>query len=240
MPQKPPSAGKAPSWSVIVPAFREDTPSATWLARLSLWSKVREVVVAECACTMSFQNILREQPKVRLFQVDRHGRGFQLNAAARAARGPYFLFLHADTLLTPHALDSAERVLNEGKAAGGAFSLGILNPSWVYRWKAWWANRRAKTFIGPFGDQAFFARRDVFEKIGGFPDWPLFEDVEFWRRLQRFGEARILEDRVWTSSRRWEKQGYFSATLKSWWLLLLYFLGVSPHKLAPLYSGKKP
>jgi len=46
------------------------------------------------------------------------------------------------------------------------------------------------------GDQAIFVRREVFERLGGFPELELCEDLEFARRLKRAGRVACLRARV--------------------------------------------
>jgi GT2 family glycosyltransferase len=86
------------------------------------------------------------------------------------------------------------------------------------------------------GDQALFVRRSIFEQMGGFADMPLMEDIEFSRRLKRKGSTAALTATVTTSFRRWEQQGPLRTILLMWTLRFLYWSGVSPHRLAHLYT----
>jgi hypothetical protein len=64
------------------------------------------------------------------------------------------------------------------------------------------------------------------------------EDVELMRRIRGSGDKiRIFYDRVMTSPRRWEKEGVVYCTLRDWILQVLYFLGISPDKLAKFYKS---
>ncbi|MEW6325906.1 MAG: TIGR04283 family arsenosugar biosynthesis glycosyltransferase, partial [Nitrospirota bacterium] len=162
------------------------------------------------------------------------GRAAQMNAGAAEARGAILLFLHADTLLEPSALDAARRALNDG-AAGGAFRLRIASERPWLRVVAWGANVRSRYLGLPYGDQALFVRRDAFEAVGGFPAWPLMEDVEFIRRLWRKGRVALLNEAVLTSARRWEREGAVWTTVRNWLLLAGFWVGVSPGRLAQWY-----
>jgi GT2 family glycosyltransferase len=88
----------------------------------------------------------------------------------------------------------------------------------------------------PYGDQALFARREAYDRIGGFRPLPLMEDVDFVRRLSRVGRLALLDHRALTSPRRWETRGVLSRTLRNWRVLLLYALGRSPERLVGLYE----
>ena len=98
-------------------------------------------------------------------------------------------------------------------------------------------NRRSRLTGIATGDQAIFVRRQIFEQMGGFPDIPLMEDIEFSRRLKRQGPTAALTDRVTTSFRRWEKTGPFRTILLMWTLRFLYWLGVSPTRLNQWYRA---
>ena len=85
------------------------------------------------------------------------------------------------------------------------------------------------------GDQAMFVRRRLFERLGGFSDIPLMEDIELSARLKRTGPTAALRETVTTSFRRWEQQGPLRTILLMWTLRFLYWIGVSPRRLAHLY-----
>jgi GT2 family glycosyltransferase len=80
-----------------------------------------------------------------------------------------------------------------------------------------------------------FVRRDVFEQLGGFPEWPLMEDVEFVRRLTRAGPVAELPLPLVTSARRWQRDGWLRRSSRNLLLVSLYFLGVNPERLARWY-----
>jgi rSAM/selenodomain-associated transferase 2 len=164
------------------------------------------------------------------------GRGVQLNAGARASDGEILLFLHADTLLPENALTLIRQALADTSLAGGAFSLRYAEPSAGLSFIAAAANARSNATRAPYGDQAIFVRRAVFEDVGGFRPLPIMEDLEFMTRLRRGGHAiRILAMPVRTSGRRQLREGLFRCTLRNLALRLLYHLGVPPRNLAGLY-----
>jgi len=85
------------------------------------------------------------------------------------------------------------------------------------------------------GDQAVFVRGDVFERVGGFPDQPLMEDIELSKRLRRLAPPACLRERVATSGRRWETRGVWSTIVLMWRLRWRYWRGESAHSLAQAY-----
>jgi hypothetical protein len=106
----------------------------------------------------------------------------------------------------------------------------------VFRFFGWVATARSRVSRVPFGDQGIFVRRAVFERIGGYRDIPLMEDVELMTRLKRRGHGlRMLANRVTSSVRRWEDEGIVYCTVRNCILFLLYRLGVSPRVLKRYY-----
>jgi hypothetical protein len=98
---------------------------------------------------------------------------------------------------------------------------------------------RSKLFRAYTGDQGIFARRDAFEAVGGFPDIPLMEDVDFSRRLTRAGKTLLLPARITTSSRRWEAFGPVRTILLMWGLRLAYLMGMTPARCAEIYGWSR-
>ncbi|MEW6671666.1 MAG: TIGR04283 family arsenosugar biosynthesis glycosyltransferase [Thermodesulfobacteriota bacterium] len=164
------------------------------------------------------------------------GRGCQMNRGARLAAGEILLFLHADVVLERSALVQIVDACRRKDIAGGAFSLGIDSGKPVFRLIEKAAALRSRLTKIPYGDQAIFLKKTIYDTLGGFRDIPIMEDVDLMRRLKKAG-ARIiiLPDKALTSPRRWEKEGVFSCTLRNWLLITLYYLGIAPERLEKFY-----
>lgn len=167
------------------------------------------------------------------------GRALQMNHGASLASGEIFLFLHADALLPPDALQKIIQALSGTTAEWGAFDLGIASGRPAYRLiEAAVRFRTAITRI-PYGDQAVFLARDLFDRAGGYPQIPIMEDVALMRRVRKLGAAGCrIPDKVSTSPRRWETEGIVYCTLRNWFLLTCYLLGARPEVLAKYYKAK--
>ena len=100
-------------------------------------------------------------------------------------------------------------------------------------------NYRSRATRVATGDQALFVRREVFERMGGFPDIPLMEDIAFCRQLKRFGDIACLRSRVVTSARRWEVDGVWRTIFRMWTLKSLYLAGVAPARLKDFYADTR-
>jgi hypothetical protein len=127
--------------------------------------------------------------------------------------------------------------LKDRAIVGGAFDLGIDSKRFAFRVIEKMASWRSRLTRIPYGDQAIFIRADYFRQLGGFRNIPIMEDVELMQRIkQKKGEIKIISKRVLTSPRRWEKEGIVFCTLRNWFLISLYFMGVRPETLARLYK----
>jgi len=164
------------------------------------------------------------------------GRGRQMNAGAAVARGEILIFLHADTKLPDGALEKISRTLEDQNYVGGAFDFRIDSDRLFLKYIAARASLRSRWNRIPYGDQAIFIRKKYFDQIGGYKEIPLMEDVDLMRRIKKDGkQIVILADKVITSARRWESEGALYTTLRNQILVRLFYLGVSPHRLAKYY-----
>jgi rSAM/selenodomain-associated transferase 2 len=169
------------------------------------------------------------------------GRGGQLNRGAAAVlpagiegTADVLLFLHADTVLPPRGTEAVREAIERG-APGGAFYLRFDVDRPMQRLGSWLINWRTRLLRIPLGDQAQFATREIFERLGGFRDWPILEDLDFAVRLRRLEGMALIEEPVTTGARRFVEQGAVRTVAINWLIWILYFLGVSPHRLGRLY-----
>jgi rSAM/selenodomain-associated transferase 2 len=222
--------------AIVVPTLNEEDTLRRYLpAALAV---ADEVVVSDggsADCTVEVARALGAR-----VVVGPPGRGVQLNRGAAAAIAPtaaradILLFLHADTTLPPGGAEAVRAAVARG-APGGAFLLRFDADRPMQRLGSWLVNQRTRWLRVPLGDQAQWATRETFEKLGGFPDWPLLEDIDFIGRLRRLPGFAIIEEPVTTGARRFLEQRTVRTVAINWLIWLLFFCGVSPHRLARLY-----
>lgn len=167
------------------------------------------------------------------------GRSLQMNTGAKIASGEILLFLHADTKLPTGFAALVRQTLNQPQVIAGAFELKIEGKEWGLRLIEKMVSLRSHFFQLPYGDQAIFIKAKTFNKFGGFPELPIMEDFEFINRLKRYGKIKILPVAVITSGRRWQQLGVFKTTLINQFMILGYYLGIPPEKLANFYRKKR-
>jgi rSAM/selenodomain-associated transferase 2 len=169
--------------------------------------------------------------------TSRPGRARQMNAAASHSQAEVLLFLHADTLLPPTARQDIDRALADPECVGGRFDVRFEHDAGLAWLIARLINLRSRWSGIATGDQALFVRREIFERLGGFADIPIMEDVDFSRRLKHAGRTASLRTLVVTSYRRWERSGAFRTIVLMWTLRFLYWIGIHPNRLKNLYAS---
>jgi len=175
---------------------------------------------------------LAEAGGARVIHSPKRQRAFQMNLGAQQARSDIFLFLHADTWIGPNALQQIEKTFDQPGLVGGGFARRFQGASAVLRVTCRIGECRSRLLGWFFGDQGIFARRSAFERVGGFRELPLFEDLDFCRRLSRLGSLTTLRPPIVSSSRRFDARGSLLTTLSDVWLTTRYLCGADPVKLA--------
>lgn len=220
--------------SVIIPVLNEAPRLAALLQDLGRVLPGAELVVVDGGSTDGSPATAAGVPGVRVLSAPR-GRARQMNAGAAVARGDVLLFLHADTRLPPETAAAIGGALADPLVVGGRFDLRLDSPRFPFRLIETLINWRSRVTGIATGDQALFVRTSTFRALGGFPEIPLMEDVEFSRRLKRAGRVAPLRCRVVTAARKWEREGIGRTILLMWRLRLLYLLGADPGELHRRY-----
>lgn len=221
--------------SIVVPV-REDTEALqSLLERLPPLPDVEVIVSMAGDMDARLDDTRRVRPDVRWVSGS-PGRGPQLNRGAAEARGRWLWFVHADSEPPPCWHDEFLRLDEPSEIVGGSFAFGLASAAWQARVIEWGVRWRVRLFGLSYGDQGLFVRRAVFHEMGCFAPWPLMEDVDFVRRLNRRGRVAHLTSRLRTSARRWERQGWCRQSARNLVTLSLYGLGVPPERLARSYD----
>ncbi|ESQ13464.1 MAG TPA: glycosyl transferase family 2 [Chromatiaceae bacterium] len=235
-----------PKLSIVIPTRRfEQTLVERIRASTHQWPD-REIIivepedhsaveVAESTSTgfIDTPTVLPEQ--FRLLRAAR-GRGTQCNVGARAATGELLLFLHDDTELPVDAMQHIGQVFSDPKVEAACFRLRFDRDHWLLRVYA--AFSHYESIFTTFGDQGLVIRRKLFDTLGGFPDWPLFEDVELARRIRRCSRIVKLRSTVTTSAVRFERNGMIGQQMLNANLMLRYLLGAKAETLVERYEHK--
>jgi rSAM/selenodomain-associated transferase 2 len=224
---------KPPALSIIIPTLDEARSIAATLDVLSKEARGAELIVVDGGSRDGTIELVRARG-VKLIESGR-GRGRQMGEGGRAATGRALWFLHADTLPSAECVSEIDEALRDASVVAGNFDVLFDGGSGAARFLTWLYPRLRRLGLC-YGDSGIFVRRDAYERIGGFRDLPVFEDLDLVRRLRKEGRVAHLRARVTTSSRRFEGRS-FALTFARWSLLqALYWLGVSPHTLGRMYA----
>ncbi len=216
--------------TIIIPVPNEEQNIETCLLGLQLLRKQGvEIILIDGGSQDSTCELA--SPFVDHLIQSAPGRGIQMNAGAAVARGESLLFLHSDTVLPP---DFSPIMISE--AQWGFFPVQLSGSAWPFRMIEGAMNLRSKITKIATGDQAIFIQSGFFQRIGGFADIPLMEDVEICGRLRSESRPVLMSATVVTSSRRWEQQGIARTVLRMWRLRLAFFFGACPHRLVQQYD----
>lgn len=222
--------------SVIVPVLNEEKSVGATLAALLPLAPYEIIIVDGGSSDRTREIAARFQ--VKIYSSER-SRARQMNRGAREASGDVLLFLHADTRLPPTAFTDIAGALDDPRYLGGRFDVELSGEHWLLPLVGRMISYRSRISKVSTGDQAIFVRRAVFERMHGFEEIPLMEDIAFCRALKRLGGVACLRSRVITSARRWEVDGVWRTILRMWTIKLLYFAGVSPARLKQFYADTR-
>lgn len=220
---------------MVIPTLDAAVELPATLAALANPAVVREIVVADGGSRDATVRIARGAG-AHVIAAPR-GRGPQLAAGAAAAGGAWLLFLHADCRLAPGWEEAVAAHLAAPDAASraGYFALALDDDSAAARRLERLVSWRCRALSLPYGDQGLLIARALYERVGGFADIPLMEDVDLVRRLGR-GRLAALPAIARVSARRYRQDGYVRRPLRNLACLSLYFAGVPPRHIARLYG----
>ncbi len=219
--------------SIIIPALNEEDCIGQTVAGLAGQPGVEVIVADGGSQDRSVAEAKAAGARVIAAPL---GRGSQQNAGARAAQGSILLFLHADTRLPEGFAAQIHAALARPGIVAGAFRFAIGATGWRFRLLEHGANWRAAWFGLPYGDQALFLPAARFQAMGGFREIALLEDLELMLRLRKMGRIVLLAIPALTSARRWQRLGLVRTTVANQLILLGFFYGISPERLARWYG----
>ena len=223
-----------PAVSIIVPVWNEAVLIRSFLVDTRRRAPGAEIIVVDGGSSDG-SAALAEGHCDRVLLAER-GRAWQMNAGARAAAGEILWFLHVDVQLPSGCLEQIARAMNDAHTVGGFFRIRLPGSRFIYRLTDSFAHYAGIFLRMRCGDHGIFCRRKVFDEIGGFPEVPLMEDVEFFRRLRRRGRVIIIPERLVASSRRYEAVGRCRLTFAYALIAALYVLKVPLSRLGQLYA----
>jgi len=216
----------------------EEGAIAATLDAIRTGAPAAEIIVVDGGSTDRSVEVAR--PRCDKLIEGQRGRARQMNAGAAASSGADAIaFVHADTIVPATFARDIETALGDGRVVGGRFDLAFDVHTRALDVIAATISLRSRIIRSATGDQAIFVRREVFQRLGGFAEVELCEDVDFARRMRRAGRVACLRSRVITSSRRWRRDGIVRTVVKMWMIKSLFLAGVSPAWLKRHYADTR-
>jgi hypothetical protein len=148
-------------------------------------------------------------------------RAKSLNVGAVKASDDFLWFLHADSRVSAENIFALEQALKKGPNVLHYFDLaydgGHLTNS-----NSLGANIRSRLLGLPYGDQGFCISKNLFNKIGGYPeDVPYGEDLLFIRLAKRAGiKLNRVPSKLLTSARKYKQYGWLKLTVLRQWQMV--------------------
>ncbi len=227
-----------PSVSVVIPTLDEAERLPALLTDLRGLEVSSEVIVVDGGSTDATVALARSAG-ARVVHAGQ-GRGRQMNAGARAARYPWLCFLHADVRLSLPARTDLVGALVDPFTDAAVWRLAIDAGHWWFRVVEWGARARDRLGGLPYGDQGLLVRTRLFDRLGGFPEIPVMEDVALVRAVGRHATLRRFSSSISVSDRRWQAEGRFRTLARNSALVAAYLSGVAPQRLAKWYPAHSP
>jgi len=221
--------------SIIIPTLNEEKRLGVCLAKIRQLSLQIQIIVADGGSQDKTLSIAEQFGAVTVRSA--LGRGTQCNAGARLADQDILLFLHADTILPDNALTMIKEFFITSDHHLATFRLKFDVDHVLLRGYSFFT--RFDSIFTRFGDQGIVVRKNFFHELGGFPEWPLFEDVHFLRLARRKTKVHSLSAYVTTSAERFLNNGFLRQQIFNAILILRYLMGQSPFELSNMYRDFK-
>ena len=219
--------------SIVIPTYNESRVILRCLDSVFIQNENYEIIIIDAGNDKTLEKI-KKYKKIKYFTCKK-GRSSQMNKGARHASGDILLFLHADTILPVNALEEIEKTFREG-FVGGGFHQQFTEKNLLLRLVSFRSNFRSSFFKIFFGDQAIFVKKEVFEKLGGFKQIPIMEDLDFSKRMKKLGKLKTIKNKITISGRKYLEKGIIRLSFVYFILMIMYHLGFSYEKIKKVYE----
>ncbi len=222
-------------YSVIIPTLNEEKYLPTVLEQLKSIDEDLEIIIADGGSEDNTVKIA-ERFNVIVCKSEK-GKGIQLNNGAGCATGDVLIFLHADTFLPVNAFSLINEYFLVRRVHIATFKMKFDKQSLLMDIYSWFT--KFDSIFTTFGDQAIVIRRDFFNKLNGFPNLTIFEDVELCRKARSKTKIYKLPAFVTTSARRFELRGILKNQLLNGLYIIQYLVGIDPNNIYKKYFRDK-
>ncbi len=230
--------------SIIIPIFNEAKnilKLIRYLTNNSSPYNIAEIIIVDGGSNDGSQNIVSKfirskqyNDEIKIFALNsKKGRAKQMNIGAKASNGTILYFLHADSF-PPKDFD--QLIINEIKNNNnaGCFRLQFNNNHWWLQLAGWLTKFNWRACRG--GDQSQFITKSLFNNIGGYNEaYIIYEDNILINELYKRKEFTVIQSKIKTSARLYEKHGIWKLQYHFWAIYTKRWLGATADDLYNYY-----
>ena len=234
--------------SIIAPLYNEGRTVEGLVSHLRTLRGLHEAILVDASDQAeSLENLAAidrlyrpepGKPSIRIISTDQPGRSRQMNLGAKAATGDILLFLHCDTRLPVNAIAMVEQVISRQRQ-WGRFDVVLEPKGLIYRLIENMIRIRSRVWALATGDQGIFITASLFNRVNGFPQISLMEDIAMSKLLKQYSNPLLISPPVITSARRWQNRGVVRTILLMWKLRFLFWIGIDPQRLGEMYGNER-
>ena len=225
------------SLSIIIPTLNEAKNLPLLLSDLAEIKEISEIIVIDSNSKDATKDIASIYG-AKCFNTIERNRGFQLNKGAKAAKGNWLLFIHADSRLNQNWSKEISNILSLDNKFIYFFRFKVNNNSLIFRFLELIVNLRTLILKTPYGDQGLLINREIYFKYGGYKNIPIMEDIDFINRIKVNECLCELNSSISTSSRKWQKKNLLYQSIINFNLRRKWAKGYSLDDLYKKYYEK--
>ncbi|MBR1990252.1 MAG: TIGR04283 family arsenosugar biosynthesis glycosyltransferase [Firmicutes bacterium] len=217
--------------SVIIPIYNEESTIGKLIPQLENVKDQAEIIFVDGG---SSDRTLEMIPEGYTVIRSGKGRARQMNTGAENSTGDVLFFLHCDSLLPEDFPAQIAEVMAVSDI--GCFGMRFDEPDLFLLSCQRDSHKRILKKNIAFGDQGIFLKRDLFFKLGCFPEIPIMEDYDFSKKVRAAGYRYVTtRDRIVTSARRFKEGGSLRTMYRMVWLRRKYDKGMDINQVARIY-----
>lgn len=227
--------------SIVIPVLNEADNIGDLLNHISQntsASNISEIIIVDGGSTDGTQNIVLDSNSSKAIETilisSKKGRAKQMNFGVKHTKGNILYFLHADSF-PPINFD--QLIINEVEKGNnaGCFRMEFDSKHWWLKTASWFTQFSWRICRG--GDQSQFITKTLFNEIGGYDEsYIIYEDNILINELYARNEFVVINKKIRTSARLYNKHGIWKVQYHFWSIYLKKWFGSSADEMFAYYQ----